>query len=806
MKTINCYIFDHDDSALTILTMKKFLNLEEKNIFERGVYQTQNGAVQLVPNMDAPVTTEEIQTTMIVSEGTDETLSKTVKGKKYTEIPSALNDFFRIPRYDSDVLWTSTTGGGAQPAGTQLYTNTAASFLAANADLTNKLYGRNLMRAKFGIKVMLNSNPFQQGRLIVCWAPCNSTKMIANRVLNLATITQLPHVEMGTSDTEVCLEMPYIAPTRYYDIFADQFDWGDFFIFVLSPLKVGAAATILDAELSVFLYFDDLELAAPLVPNARMGKAIQEREAHAIATMGTVSGGLRTVSTIAGALSNIPALAAYCAPTMWACDKLAGIASQFGYSKPMNESAPAPVVRQFFRAAATADGDDPSQPLGLLSNNRLRGIEDTTINPVDEMSFEFLKKVECFNSSVNWTTSSTGTLYTKNITPKTLYSVGTYPSASLTCTYHTGPPIWYLAGGFQLWRGSVKVRIKIVKNQFQTGRLVFLWQPGPNTYSVPSLTNQTYCLREIIDIRFEDELEMELPWLCAPDYLPMSETSGTFSISVLNELRAPDTVPLNVDILLFFSGGRDFELAVPVVGSGSNYVPLLVGNANLSGGVIADTGSNDLGLLPAEECIGEAFTSVKQLTNRLSRIAVPTDIASGNLWINPWFTSGITTASGNLSSTTTPGGDTIGRIAPMYNFMRGSLRLTVQNQNAAPAWQSVSLEATNLHTNWIAVGDGWPYSGWSWMTPSAGVTAFTGTILPDFNMNTVSVVVPYYNTVRCTRVQMNVSISAANVDASAPSVGVNFCGTVASAIYRSTCDDFQFSYFLGCPPIFVSLA
>jgi len=75
--------------------------------------------------------------------------------------------------------------------------------------------------------------------------------------------------------------------------------------------------------------------------------------------------------------------------------------------------------------------------------------------------------------------------------------------------------------------------------------------------------NSAYALRAIVDIRTEDEITFELPYLIQSDYIKNDVASGRIDILVLNDLRGPESVAQNIDVQVFYRAGDDFEYAVP---------------------------------------------------------------------------------------------------------------------------------------------------------------------------------------------------------------------------------------------------
>jgi len=143
--------------------------------------------------------------------------------------------------------------------------------------------------------------------------------------------------------------------------------------------------------------------------------------------------------------------------------------------------------------------------------------------------------------------------------------LGTTTSSGIAYYHQSGPPINYLSYNFTYWRGSIKVRMSFVKTIFHSGRLLVTFHPVVNCPSgvTYSAADTTAMLRMIVDIRDADELEFDIPFYAPSNYLLTDEHSGILQVQVLTDLRVPETASPVVSVLVSYSGGDDFELALP---------------------------------------------------------------------------------------------------------------------------------------------------------------------------------------------------------------------------------------------------
>jgi hypothetical protein len=757
----------------------------------------------------------------------------------------------------------------------------------------SKVQGFNLIRATVVVRVMINANPFQAGRLMLHFLPyvpeiadytTNYEKMYN---ANLAVKTQHPNVEIDCRDSVGLLRIPYVAPTNWQTIESGQSNgWGTFYLDILSALKTGASGET-KVDYSVYLWFEDVELSAPFVPQGiqlttlnpqsgrvvhrpkkarqakvkvrtvmvnnplynefkpQAGKARSVRGRAAVAqdeainmTSTPIATALSHVSKAASSFASIPMLASVAKPASWVLDAASGVASIFGWAKPLHNERPIVDSRQYNRYAATSDGMDASMPLALRSDNALTVSDGYSIRSEDEMSFEFLKKVPAYTGYFTWSaTDIVGTqLDSIGAVGPQLLCVSQYQTqGGKQITFQTGPPIFYLSSLFTQWRGSIKIILKIVKTDFHTGRIQIVWSPTTGAVAANTLTKSNFALREIIDLRETSEIELNLPYLLAKDWLSTAQTSGTFTVTVLNELRAPETADQSVDIMIFACGGDDFEFAAPGAGgivSGAYQSEAFVPQSGLPTTIregVGDTRIQRLDTSPSEKCVGEVFTSVKQLISRYGQIWTISTIPSNNAllyWPWQWSTSIQNSSTGVIEGNTT-GGDTISYLAHMYALYRGSMRVmvdTTKEDVASFGGRNSTVEAC-INPAWfytagrLVLDAGYGTAGAD--APLANLRTYgntnnstrpgaAGTAISDSQVGMCAFQIPYYSNTKCSMVMpMTVSTvpntvnSAWRANNQPTSVLSLNCpaGFTKSSLYRSCGEDFTFSYFIGCPPI-----
>nr|USC30261.1 MAG: putative capsid protein [Tombusviridae sp.] len=796
-------------------------------------------------------------------------------------IPMIVSDIRSFFRREVEVF--NSSWGTAVTANTSLYSVDVSTLIATNPIYADKLEGYGLTRGTACFKTVINATPFHAGKLVNFWLPMAAQASgPAYKALHNTTLTcrmQLPHVELDCRESSSVFKIPYMSPANWYAVKADaqwpSYGWGQYDLVVLAPLTVGSAADQ-SITVSIWVWFEDMEFAQPLVPQMSgaggkkrglrtFGKSVTQVEADD-AGVGKISGGLRSISVAADALASIPMLAPIAGPAAWVADIGAGIASAFGWAKPPVASAPEVMVQQFNRYLANSDGIDSAVPLALISNHAVTPDTGLSVRGEDEMSWAFLKSIETVTNADtanaliwNGTTHTAGTnIFTYKFLPVnngTVVAGGFFSSHSKTTGGHTvvyncGTPAFYLANKFKHYRGSPKLRMKVVKTDFHTGRLAVIWTPGHKIAVTPTLTNSHFALREIVDLRDGNEFCFTLPWMIESNYLNVTQYMGQVDIIVQNMLVAPDSCANSVQILLYWSVAEDFELALPTSESiyGYTSVPFspemnssTTGVERVACEVMGGVSESPFRHAAAEQSMGEIFTDIKQLIGRYNRVCLqvlngaPVFSATNNqLFIWPWFCSVAYLSAGGSVATTNSGGDAWSYVAPMFAFYKGDMRIAItQNAGTASnnaiqaviypaalpqssAQQAIStmLTVTTIMDNTHgplapSVNQDWTRQAVSGFTFSH-LCSGLGVAISNVGIGFSNWRVPYYNPFKGSALFPATSAGEIPVDQSQPTGALILSGAAGTwtdyNLFRSASDETHLYFFLGAPPIMYSYA
>jgi len=630
-------------------------------------------------------------------------LDRQYKNNVDNETPSDIKDFFVRPL-------PLVSGNLSISDGATTFSNyrVMGDVLSKNI-YKNKLSGYLGIRATLVLRLQVNANPFQQGRYILAFLPTggatiSQTWIDAHR--HMATqITTLPHVELDVAcDTEVQLRIPFVSSYLsflYRNISTVNNAVGDpgiFFIYPYSPLAVSAGSTT--ASYTLWTSFDDIELFSVAVPQSGVIKDPVEKEQE-LAQVGPVTNALRKATKTANILGEIPLLGEFAKPVSWVTDVLSRAAHVWGWSKPSNQAPIHRMQRTVFPFNCNVDGVDNSMKLSMSTSNKVELLPGVSQTTVDEMGFDKIKKISAYWYRVNWDlTQPTGTgLMSVVVGPETWFKFN--QSSILGTTYYNMPPVSWMSDFFAYWRGSFKLTIKIVKTKFHSGRLLFVYNPGPSqfgTSTTGSVEESSYIYKQIIDVREASVVTLDVPY---KNIQPWSRVKGNknscgrISLVVIDPLVAPDTVKSSVTILFEICGGDDYQVCVPSAG---NYNPTVwlanyqSGEIELQSGVI-NTNADECSIVegtiggasidtptdlkPHSTSVGEVTMSFRSLLKKFSALHVIDNSADVDSTLISPFSMPVREIVAIVVSNSRCRSDLYAKIGVNYAIHRGGVRLRI---------------------------------------------------------------------------------------------------------------------------------
>lgn len=733
----------------------------------------------------------------------------------------AIKDFLSKPTRLTHFEWNAT-----QAANNTLFSAVLPTNLTGDTIYGHKLKGYLGIRATVRVRVQVNGQKFQAGRLLCSFYPQGGMtgSYTTYRRRSLRSATQLPRVELDLStETEVVMDIPYISPAPYLNLLGSNVEevvpFGSFAVQVYSPLKTGTGSTT--AQVTVWTSYHDVELvgaSAQMSDRRPKGYKGDSQMAELEVSGGKpLSSGFAKLASAAASFAKIPMLSSVATPASWVLEAISGSIRAFGYSKPSEQGAMTRVMDQVNVHMPNADGVDPFPNLSISAQNSLGILPGFAGTDVDEMTISHIAQIPAYGTSINVPTEyAAGTILSQlHVHPFTFCNDAVFGSQ----TGYDMTPLGYIASNFAMWRGSITLTLKLVKTQFHSGRLLVCFSPK-NTPA--SMDDTSYILREIIDVRDSNEFRFSIPYMTLEQFYPLSQTdfsdsygyTGFVTIYVLNSIVAPDTVAQSIDVLVEWSGGPDIEFAQPSNRNFASCVPAIFDSQ------MSDRPANDVGpssrtdrnedlsgmgnssvptvyIEPSQYCAGEKINSILQLMKRYSCI-MPTDLMmtdSAYIDIRPYVICAATASPSDEGYQLM--GDYYARFASMYRYGRGCLRVMAVNK------RSDSLNHFGaIYTYPRALGSSSFIFFGNDFFPTTGSAV---SLQPEKTY--MGATVPAYQRQQCRLHRFTVSGGADEpLDANTTSVAVRFQKNTTTAddqspsyIFRAAADDFAFGYFIGTP-------
>lgn len=502
-----------------------------------------------------------------------------------------ISDFLKRPVVLGSGQWNTTDA-----INSTLFTLDFPDAMIAKAMYAEKLAGFVGLRASIKIFVQFNSQPLQQGMVMLHhipyapYMPVHVSKVnetitgrsgCANVKLNLAEGSALEYT------------LPYIAPHIFYNLVTGQGSFGTVYLSVVSPLVSADASFV---GYTIWAQFVEPEVMFPTAARistvhaqigsehveaflennddrfrdhgtspfeAQIGGEMKQHEQSGISTM------LSSVSKFAkGASSIAPALSTLTKPVEWMAESALSVASLFGFSKPTSQAVPAYMKQIPNPYSMNYDGIDTSRKLALSAANELETFDSFAGCDHDELALSHLVQKTALINRITWNMSqvSDTILYQTYVGPSLLRN-----EVSPTQGYTTGPHLWFAQGFFTHWRGDIEFTFHFVKTKFHTGRVQVTFIPFSkiaDDYNFTSMPGFNYT--EVFDLSQSSSFKFVVPYvstrawmLCHGGTDLRNHTTGRLVMTVVNPLVSPPSVSNVTDVMVEVGGASNFQFAGP---------------------------------------------------------------------------------------------------------------------------------------------------------------------------------------------------------------------------------------------------
>lgn len=772
-------------------------------------FETPNPAVGEA--QEKPFTTDLTMSSVSMTKDLDHTMTVPMRRIQNSDVVSSIAQFLSKPRLLTSFTWTP-----AQPAGTNLFDARSFASVTGDSEFIQKLTGFTGIRYTTNVKIVLNASPFQQGKLRLVYFP-NATAMQTRWEAHRSTrvgISQLPGVEMTTMEKSAQITVPFVSFQEYYDMVGDFLDPVSYAVSVFAPLENGAAATRTTASVAVWVWFTDVELfgASTITPQSKMARRSKTR-AVAEQEEKPLSHWLSATSKLASSMASIPVISGIAAPTAVWMKYASGVASAFGYSRPVQGEPTRTMAPHYHNAVANADGINVGTVMALNKEAKARIISDFSPAGMDETSINFIKRQWSFAREFQFPASAANGAQLFEQTLSCLLGAQTAPQGALVT-----PTPEFLARFANYYRGGFEFCFKFVKTGFHAGSLAVSYAVGNTTASI-SLQDANVLHRTVVDIQDGDSVCLSFPFISSRDYLPVAVPYGRVYAHVLNQLVAPETVPQQITVQVFvrgmedlqFSGYTTFLPSVPqIVAQGGELENDDEIVCQPVGGALIEPKLDGQHMM---DCMSENVTSLLQFAKAGVRVYFPDSSAPGvrNFTFNPSILCPRARSSdGAVTTEPIYAASALNLMRGCFAFQRGGYELNIVPTETplGPSdypvnhrvYHDTLAGAARIYQIVPNLSSGINYTT-NTLADNQRVFRNLGPLAVNNSEYGLSVTLPYRSAYRVNPLQAFIGpLTTSNDEAFRSRFNVT-CHSADTIILRPA-EDYQLMYWLGVPPIF----
>lgn len=556
-------------------------------------------------------------------------------------MPQGLGEYLTRPRLISTFTWQESTLSGVKAT---LY---PWQLYFADVNMTDKLRGFSLLRAKLHVKVLINGSPFYYGSLCAVYTPLDGwrrdTTNTGDLSMKLISSSQKPHMWLDNQNCSTAqMELPFIFPYPYLDISESSMlrSMGKLELIQYAPLLSANGVSGNNIDVQVYAWAEDVQLSGPTNMPIVQSEFVGDTQLSTVAS---------NVANVAGKLDKVPIIGPYAKATEMAANAVGSVANFFGFTNVPNISDVAPMKPMVFQLAST-ELSEPTQKLSLQTK------QETAIGQqLHGGSAEDDLVIERFASRSSYLTSSVWT--TTSVPGDSLFACPVIPNLfGRSDTQIAFTPVGWLANHFQYWRGPMKFTFRVVRSPFHRGRLQISWDSRTGVLNQGPVLGNPNTITKIMDLDGEDEVSFVVPYMQPELFQTMSEqltgnnipqpvfsvdssppatlypkANGIINVRVMNRLTAPEASS-SVTLLVFVSAAEGFEFAGPadfnVVSQTDNTIwyTLYDNTQALAQSDITYDDAQPCGTLTADgtsdviyqQVFGERLTSLRELLHRSS--------------------------------------------------------------------------------------------------------------------------------------------------------------------------------------------
>ncbi|AUD40070.1 polyprotein [Mobovirus A] len=464
-----------------------------------------------------------------------------------------MNSIFSRPYYLGNSNWTVSDEQG-QLLG-QVYF--PSEFTMASLATHGVLSYHKLLKSGLSFTGMVNPSPFQQGQVIIFFAP----GMLNPSNMSFASITTLPHclINLGVSNTGT-VHIPFTYWRACFDTTSFGEVMGSVFIVVLNKLQSGSSDPQ-TLPISYWFQFTEPQVSAMNSYHAPFVSAVPPSSAQAEV--------LPRLSDFEVVESFDPEDDDFTIVDEWLDDDIIDMLPiPMEYLTPvLDETLDFPQAdiqaRQVTDMAPAVEVEAPT--LGFTDTSvRQQPSGVGHCHPVDEWDYHL--SIHCLQATFNWPGNALpGTCLHWTYVAPTLNLSGGPSVSNWSPTMITN--LHAVSSMYRYWRGSIDYLLQPIMTRMHRGRLIIYYLPG---YQTPPTIGQIYSPNIFAsaytwsyDIGTQTMYPLTVPYLGSTDWSAPNYYEGLLCIFVQTALATRTECPQQIDVNLWVRAGDDYELAVP---------------------------------------------------------------------------------------------------------------------------------------------------------------------------------------------------------------------------------------------------
>lgn len=462
-----------------------------------------------------------------------------------------------------------------------------------NPSVRAKLRNYAYLSGDLHVRVAISGSPFHYGRLLLSYQPYPERNiniesyvsliaaLPAARINFLNYLSQAPGAKTMDIKSNKPVEMvcPFISTKPMHRLYnsssgvisdvtsySDLEEAGSLYVYSLNDVAaVDSAASPISVQ--IYAWMTNVQLGCPTATQVTITTESDEFDSGPVEKLAT------SAATWSDYLTAIPPIAPLAKASSMIFSGVAGVASWFGWSRPVITTEPTYVKNRPYCNGAQSIGSetakrityDPKQELTV--DTRITGISD------DELTIAGLGQREAFLTTFTWAPTDT-----KMASPIWLCKV--HPqldtiTRGIIRDYYQPTPMSFAILPFHYWRGTIVYRFEIVCSAYHRGKIAVFFEPN---IAQATLINSNISLNKnfmkIIDIQKTQSVEFCVEWahprawaltMTAPSsiYNEKVFVAGTKSYEYVNgyigvvpftDIQSPDDSSVSVNVYVHAEG------------------------------------------------------------------------------------------------------------------------------------------------------------------------------------------------------------------------------------------------------------